>query len=90
MKDRGKGMGQYEISGVWMRQDCTSATQDKVVGMERQLGSQGGRTRCLVALSAGHVGRSQSPTISGDCGQEQAGVSIAELELLGALHKETT
>lgn len=29
--------------------------------------------------------------ISGeDCGQERAGVSIAELELLTAIHKETT
>lgn len=26
-------MGYYVMSGVWMRQDCTSAGQDKVVGM---------------------------------------------------------
>lgn len=66
MKDGGKGMFHCEMSGVWMGQDCTSATQDKVVGMGRQQGSQGGRSRCLGALSAGPVGRPQSPTIGRD------------------------
>lgn len=65
--------------------------QDKAVWMGRQQGSQGGGIRCLVALSAGHVVWGEHESISGeDCGQEQAGVSIAELELLTAIHKETT
>lgn len=33
VKDRGKWMGHCEMSGVWVRQDCTSARRDKAVGM---------------------------------------------------------
>lgn len=63
--------------------------------MGRQQGSQGGTTRCMVALSAGHVvwcGDTVKASVGGGggCGQEWAGVSIAELELLTAIHKETT
>lgn len=60
--------------------------------MGRQQGSQGGRTRCMVALSAGHVvwcGETMKGISGEDCEQEQAGVSIAELELFTAIHKET-
>lgn len=66
VKDGGKG--HYEVSG-W---DKTAHQQERTSlwGWGRQQGSQGGRASCLVALSAGHVGRPQSPTSCGDCGQE--------------------
>lgn len=47
----------------------------------------------MVALSAGHVvwcGETMKGISGEDCEQEQAGVSIAELELFTAIHKETT
>lgn len=75
------------------REDTSNVTEDKVVWRGREQGSQGGRTRYMVALRTVHVvwcGETMKSIGGEDCGQEWAGVSIAELELLTAVHKEST